>query len=93
MLYEDDVPNVEIGVEAAAPFAPLGRVTASTLPAGRVLTTTHRGPFEQVGAAHDAVIRACAERGLTRLGPRWEIYGHWDERDPRPEVEIFYLVA
>ena len=45
MLYKDDVPNVEIGVEAAAPFAAIGRVVSSTLPAGRVVTATHRGPF------------------------------------------------
>ena len=93
MLYKDDVPNVEIGVEAAAPFAAIGRVVSSTLPAGRVVTATHRGPFGEVGATHEAVIQACAERGLRRLGPRWEIYGHWDERDPKPEVEVYYLVA
>jgi effector-binding domain-containing protein len=93
MLYKDDVPNVEIGVEAAAAFPPIGRVVSSALPAGRVLTATHRGPFDEVGAAHEAVVRACDERGLRRRGPRWEIYGHWDERDPRPEVEVYYLVG
>jgi effector-binding domain-containing protein len=93
MLYKDDVPNVEIGVEAAAAFEPIGRVVCSELPAGRVVTATHRGPFEGLGAAHDAVIQACAERGLRRLGPSWEIYGHWDESDPKPEVEVWYLVG
>jgi effector-binding domain-containing protein len=93
MLYKDDVPNVEVGVEAAAPFSAVGRVVGSVLPGGRVLTATHRGPFEEVGATHAAVIRACDERGLRRLGPRWEIYGHWDESDPKPEVEVYYLVA
>jgi hypothetical protein len=27
-----------------------------------------------------------------RLGPRWEIYGHWKETSPEQEVEIYYLV-
>ena len=93
MLYKDAVPNVEVGVEAAGPFPAIGRVVSSVLPAGRVLTATHRGPFEDVGATHAAVIRACDARGLRRLGPRWEIYGHWDESDPKPEVELYYLVA
>jgi effector-binding domain-containing protein len=93
MLYKDDVPRVEIGVEAAAAFAPIGRVVSSTLPAGRVITSTHRGPFEEVGVTHEALIAACAARGLRRLGPRWEIYGHWDESDPKPEVEVYYLVG
>jgi hypothetical protein len=84
---------VEIGVEAAAPFEPIGRGVCSALPAGRGLTATHRGPFDQVGAAHEAVARACDERGRRRLGPRWEIYGHWDQRDPKPEVEVCYLVG
>jgi effector-binding domain-containing protein len=93
MLYKDAVPNVEVGVEAAGPFPAIGRVVSSVLPAGRVLTATHRGPFQEVGATHAAVIRACEARGLRRLGPRWEIYGHWDESVPKPEVELYYLVA
>ena len=51
MLYKDDVPNVEVGVEAAGSFAPVGRVVASALPAGRVVTGTHRGSWD-VGPAH-----------------------------------------
>jgi hypothetical protein len=49
MLYNDDVPNVEVGVEIAGSFASLGRIIASTLPAGRVAMTTHHGSWD-VGA-------------------------------------------
>jgi effector-binding domain-containing protein len=93
MLYKDDIPSVEIGVEVAEPFTSIGRVVCSTLPAGRVATTTHRGSYEDLATAHEAVIEACARRGLRRLGPRWEIYGHWNETSPEQEVEIYYLVA
>jgi effector-binding domain-containing protein len=93
MLYRDDVPNVEVGVEVAEPFGGrLGRVTGSSLPAARVATTTLRGSYDLIGAAHEAVIRACDERGLDRPGVRWEVYGHWDERAPDPQVEIFWAV-
>jgi hypothetical protein len=36
------VPNVEVGVEILAAFAPNGRVVASTLPAGRAATIVAR---------------------------------------------------
>jgi effector-binding domain-containing protein len=89
MLYRDGVPNVEVGVLVRGDFTPAGRVIASELPAGEVVTVTHRGPYERLGAAHEAVLRHIAERGLSKTGVRWEIYGPWQEI---PEVEVFWLV-
>jgi effector-binding domain-containing protein len=86
MLYKDDRPSVEVGVLAAAAFDPVGRVVASQLPGGRVATTTHRGDYTGLAAAHDAVHRFAAEQGLELTGVRWEIYGHGDQ-DPI-EIEI-----
>jgi effector-binding domain-containing protein len=90
MLYRDDQPSVEVGVLLEVPFEGDGRVVASELPAGQVATTMHRGPYERVGDAHDAVIGWCAAEGLERTGVRWEIYGHGDEP---PEVEVFWQLA
>jgi effector-binding domain-containing protein len=90
MLYRDDVPNVEVGVEVAGRFEQLGRVTASTLPGGRVAMATRRGSWD-VGPAHRAVIDECERLGLERVGPRWEIYGHFDAPGDE-EVEVYYLV-
>jgi effector-binding domain-containing protein len=92
MLYKDDVPNVEVGVEVSEPFAAVGRVVSSTLPAGRVATTLHRGSYDELGSAHEAVIVWCNEHGLRRTGVRWEIYGHWVENSADQEVEIYYLL-
>ena len=92
MVYLDDVPNVEVGVEVRETFAAVGRVVPSSLPGGRAITATHRGPYEELGATHHALIEACDRRGLERLGPLWEVYGHWSESTPVPEVEIFHLV-
>jgi hypothetical protein len=33
-----------------------------------------------------------AANGLVRLGPSWEIYGHWREDPSELETEIYYLV-
>jgi effector-binding domain-containing protein len=93
MLYLDDVPHVEVGAEAAGPFASRGRVVASSLPAGRVAMARLVGSYDEIGAAHRAVVDACEERGLERLGPRWEIYGHHNEASPDQEVEVYHLVA
>jgi hypothetical protein len=65
MFYKDDVPNVEVGVEVAGSFAPLGRIIASALPGGHVAMATHRGNWD-VGPAHRAVIDECDRLGLER---------------------------
>ncbi len=92
MLYKDSTPNVEVGVEVAAPFPGAGRVIPSTLPEGRAVTTTHRGGYQDLGSAHEAIIEWCARHRLERAGPRWEIYGHWREDAAEPEVELYHLL-
>lgn len=92
MLYRDDVPNVEVGVQVSRSFEPVGRVVASSLPDGPVATATHTGPVTDIGVTHDAVRSWCSENGYRLAGPRWEIYG-----DPQPsghfDVDVCYLLA
>jgi len=33
-----------------------------------------------------------AAQGLVRVGPSWEIYGHWREDTSELETEVYYLV-
>ena len=91
-LYLDDKPTVEIGVLVARPFEPRGRVVPSQLPAGDVVTAVHRGDYSQMGRTHQAVNDFIAEHRLVRVGPSWEIYGHWREDPSELETEIYYLV-
>ncbi len=92
MLYLDDVPNVEVGVELTQPCPMTGRVVASTLPAGDVAMTTHWGAYADLGLAHQAVLDWCRAQGRSPAGPRWEIYG--PHRDDPAEVwtEVYYLL-
>jgi effector-binding domain-containing protein len=92
MLYLDDVPNVEVGVQVDAPFVASGRVTPSQLPAGRVATTVHRGAYDGLSAAHEAVHAWCATHGHSLTRTRWEIYGDWREDPDELETEITYLL-
>ena len=92
MLYLDDVPHVEVGVQVAGPFAPSGRVMPSELPAGLVATTVHRGSYDGLAAAHDAVHAWCRAHDQVLSGPRWEIYGDWREDPSELETEVSYLL-
>ena len=92
MLFRDDVPNVEVGVQVAGTFDPSGRVVPSALPAGRVATTIHRGSYDGLDAAHRAIRARSAARGHELTGTRWEIYGDWRENPEDLETEINYLI-
>ena len=55
MLYKDDVPNLEVGVQVNGSFEPAGPVVASALPGGLVATATHTGPITGIGDTHGSV--------------------------------------
>jgi effector-binding domain-containing protein len=93
MLYKDDVPNVEVGVQVTGSFEPDGPVVPSTLPGGVVAAATHTAPVWKIGETYEA-IRAWASanrRGLA--GPRWEIYGDPDPSTGDFAVEVMWLLA
>lgn len=93
MLYRDDVPHVEVGVELRVPCPLTGRVVASTLPAGKVAMTVHRGSYADLMAAHRAVLDWCAAQGQRPTGPRWEIYGPHNDDPDKVWTEVYYLLA
>jgi len=96
-VYLDDQNNLEIGVEVPTPFASFGEVIGSSTPAGRVVTTTHFGPYPGLRDAHAAIHRWCKANGHTPIRPMWEVYGHWKDdwnNDPsKIQTDIFYLLA
>jgi effector-binding domain-containing protein len=93
MLYRDDVPHVEVGVELSRSCPLTGRVVASALPAGQAAMTVHRGSYAGLASAHQAVVVWCAAHGRHPTGQRWEIYG--PHRDDPADVwtEVYYLLA
>jgi effector-binding domain-containing protein len=94
MLYRDlpgaDQVGVEVGVEVSEPFPASGTVVVSALPAGLAAETTHRGPYDGLEAAHQAVRRWCASQGRAITGERWEVYGDWHEDSGQLQTKIFY---
>ena len=92
MLYKDDAPSVEVGVEVVDSFLSGGAVVSSLLPAGEVAMTVHRGPYDGLSSAHRAIWEWCAANGREVAGPRWEIYGDWHEDPSQLETEVYYLL-
>ena len=96
MVYLDDVPNVDVGVELEGTLiAPSGRIVASALPEGRAATAVARGApsHEGIAAAHAAVVEWCEANGHVRTGVRWEVYDHWRDDPDSFETAVYWLLA
>jgi effector-binding domain-containing protein len=93
MLYLDDTPHVEVGVELLIPCALTGRVVASALPAGQVAMTVHRGSYAGLGEAHQAIRDWSQEQERKLAGPRWEVYGPHSDDPADIWTEVYYLLA
>jgi len=93
MLYKDDVPNVEIGVQVTGSFDPVGDVLPSALPGGLAATTTHSGPIGRIGDTHQAVREWSQANGYRLAGPYWEIYGDPDPATGSFDVDVFWAVT
>ena len=94
-VYRAAPPNlaeIEFGVGAKAPFAPVGRVEYRQVPGGDVATTTHWGDYSLLGAAHQAVVDWCKAEGHTLAGVSWEVYGHWSDDPSKRRTDIYQLL-
>jgi effector-binding domain-containing protein len=95
-IYWDGDIRLDVGVELDAPFVEQGDLVRSATPAGAVAWTTHLGPYDRLGAAHEAVRGWCKAGNHHLAGPNWEVYGHWRsewDNDPAQiRTDVFYLV-
>ena len=84
---------IEIGVLLNEPPPALGEpVVRSSLPAGRVVATTHWGAYDQLGAAHHAIHEWCAAHGYLLTWRNWEVYGHWSDDPAKRRTDVYYLL-
>jgi effector-binding domain-containing protein len=93
MLYKDDVPNVEVGVQVNRPFDATDDVRPSNLPGGTAAAARHTGPINKIGDTHNAVCAWCAANGYRLSGQRWEIYGDPDPATGQFPVDVFWSVV
>ena len=91
-IYLDDAIHLEVGVEISGSVPPNCGVVASVIPAGVVAWTTHIGPYQRLGDAHDAIASWCEQNGHERAGPNWEINGHGSDDPAQIRTDVFHLL-
>jgi hypothetical protein len=82
----------EFGVEVTRTFEPVGEVHATETPGGEAAVAVHRGPYERLHDAHQAIRDWLTANQRASAGQSWEIYG-----DPTPdpadtEATVIYLL-
>lgn len=66
--------DLECGMPVAARMDGAGRVKAGELPAGKVATVTHMGPYDDLPQTWSALTEWMAAQGLQPAGAPWEVY-------------------
>src|SRR5947209_20290307 len=82
----------DFGVEVTRAFETAGEVYATETPAGEAAVAVHRGPYNRMNEAHEAIRKWMAANRRESAGHSWEIYG-----DPTPdpadtETTVVYLL-
>jgi hypothetical protein len=82
----------DFGVEVTRAFETAGEVHATETPEGEAAVAVHRGPYNRMNEAHNAIGKWMAANRRESVGYSWEIYG-----DPTPdpadtETTIVYLL-
>jgi effector-binding domain-containing protein len=85
--------DVDFGVEVTGVFDGEGEVRHTETPSGRVVSTHHIGPYDELGQAHDAINAWSLANGRALGDASWEIYGDWNEDPTRLEVQVVYLLG
>jgi len=87
-----DGGSIEVSVQVVRPFEDAFDVVCSATPGGTVAMTVHYGPYDRLGAAHDAFMAWCREHGHQTALPFWEIYGDWEEDPAKLRTDVLYLL-
>ena len=96
LYHHPTTPNspmlCDFGVEVTRTFETSGEVYATETQAGEAAVAVHRGAYNRIGEAHDAIGKWIAANRRESGGHSWEIYG-----DPMPdpadtETIVVYLL-
>src|SRR5436305_246477 len=82
----------DFGVEVTRTFEPVGEVYATETPAGEAAVAVHRGPYDRMNEAHDAIGKWMAANRRECAGDSWEIYGDPTPNPADTETTVVYLL-
>lgn len=86
--FRDEDVEMAIWREFSGEFAPRSGFEVASLPPQRVAWATHRGGFDTIGRTTEAIGAWVAGRGLTRVGPLFNLYVVGPGREPNPDAWI-----
>ena len=97
IYHEMDAERLEMecGMPVASAVEGTERVRPGELPAGKVATVTHMGPYEQLGQTWSALMKWMEEEGLHAAGAPWEVYVTVPGEEPDPSkwrTDIFFPI-
>ena len=82
----------EVGFPFEGTLVPTDRVWEATLPGGRLVTTTHVAPYDQLGQAWERTMAWISEHELVATGPGWECYLTGPDESGSPVTEILWPI-
>jgi effector-binding domain-containing protein len=84
LYHQPEKPGAPIrcdfGVEVTRTFEPAGEVYAIETPSGEAAVAVHRGPYNRMNEAYNAIQEWMTANHRESAGHTWEIYG-----DPMPD--------
>ena len=81
------------GVEVSRVFDAAGEVSVVETPEGEAAVAVHRGPYDGLNDAHEAIVVWMAEHHRTSAGYSWEIYGDPTPDPAETETTVVYLLS
>lgn len=75
--------DLEIGFPVARKLAGKGEIQASEFPGGKLASVMHIGPYDQLGAAYDALGKWVQAQGYVPTGAMYEMYYDGPETPPQ----------
>ncbi len=83
--------DIEIGFPVAKKLAGKGNIQASEIPAGKFATCMHIGPYDQVEAAYNALMKWIEENGYEAAGVAYETYLNDPSETPPEQLQTLIM--